>query len=466
MDVEILARIQFAFTIIFHYIFPPFSIGLGLIMVIMEGLYLKTGNVVYEVMTKFWTKIFAANFSIGVATGIVMEFEFGTNWATYSRYVGDIFGSPLAAEGIFAFFLESGFLAILLFGWNRVSPRIHFLATVMVALGSMMSGFWIVVANSWMQTPAAYEIVGTGDQARAVITDFWGMVFNPSSGIRFAHTIVGAWLQGSFLVISVSAYFLLKKRHKSVAKRSFKIGLYVALFAALIQPILGHEQANVVAEYQPVKLAAFEGLYETTKEAPLYVVGYTDPESEQTYGIQVPGMLSFLIGFSFDQEVQGLKAFPKEDWPGQIGLVFQTYHIMVGIGMLLIGLLLLGAFLNFKKQLFSNDIMLKVFAWSVVLPVIANQTGWISAEVGRQPWIVYGMLRTSDAISKSVTGGEVFTSILLFFVLYVFLFFTWLYILNKEIKHGPDDTDETYFESGYLKRAEKLSGLDNKEKDE
>ncbi|MEH0158013.1 cytochrome ubiquinol oxidase subunit I [Limibacter armeniacum] len=459
LDVEILARIQFAFTIMFHYIFPPFTMGTGFILVIMEGLYLKTGNKAFEVAAKFWTKIFAANFSIGVATGIVMEFEFGTNWATYSRYVGDIFGSPLAAEGIFAFFLESGFLALLLFGWNRVTPRVHFLATCMVSLGSLMSGFWIVVANSWMQTPTAYEIVGEGIQARAVITDFWAMVFNPSMMIRYTHTIIGAFIQSGFLVMSVSAYYLIKKRHKSVAKRSFKIGLYVAFFASLIQPILGHEHAKVVAEYQPTKLAAFEGLYETTESAPLYILGFTDPEDEKTYGIAIPGMLSFLISGSTEHSVKGLKEFPKEDWPGSIGLVFQSYHLMVGLGTLFILMTAIGVLLNRQRKLFENTLVLRIFSWAVFLPVLANQAGWVSAEVGRQPWIVYGMLRTNEAISKSVTGEEVLTSIILFFILYVLLFFTWLYILDKEIKHGPDDHDPEHFESGYLHRAEKAQNI-------
>ena len=225
MTTELWARLQFAFTISFHYIYPPLSIGLGVILVIMEGLYLKTGNKMYEVMTKFWVKIFALTFAMGVATGIVMEFEFGTNWAVYSRYVGDIFGSALAAEGIFAFFLESGFLAILLFGWNKVSPKMHFFSTIMVSLGSMLSAVWIVVANSWQQTPAGYHIVVNNGVARAEVTDFWAMVFNPSSVDRLSHTLGGSFLAGAFLVISVSAYYLLKKRHDDIAKAGLKIGL-------------------------------------------------------------------------------------------------------------------------------------------------------------------------------------------------------------------------------------------------
>ncbi|EIM78483.1 cytochrome bd ubiquinol oxidase subunit I [Nitritalea halalkaliphila LW7] len=383
-DVETLSRIQFAFTIMFHYIFPPFSIGLGLLLVIYESLYLITKKKIYETITRFWVKIFAANFSIGVASGIVMEFEFGTNWSAYSRFVGDIFGSPLAAEGIFAFFLESGFLAILLFGWNRVRPGMHLFATIMVAFGSMMSGFWIVVANSWQQTPVAYEIVEDFGIRRAVITDFWAMIFNPSAMIRFAHVIVGAWVQGAFLVLSVSAYYLLKGKNIEFAKRSFAIALGLAAMASLAQPILGHTHAQVVAEWQPAKLAAFEGLYETQTQAPLYLVGWTNPETRETKGIAIPGMLSFLAHGDIDAEVTGLDAFPEEDWPPVNG-VFQSYHMMVALGMLFIGLTTLSLFFLWRGTLFKQTWLLKLYLPAVALPVLANQLGWISAERGRQP---------------------------------------------------------------------------------
>src|ERR1700754_2322355 len=250
MDVEILARIQFAFTISFHYIYPPLSIGLGLILVIMEGMYLKTGNKIYEQMTRFWIRIFALIFGIGVATGIIMEFEFGTNWATYSRYVGDVFGSALAAEGIFAFALEAGFLGVLIFGWNRVGPKVHFFSTLMVFLGSMFSAIWIVVANSWQQTPAGYHIVGEGMEAIAEITDFWAMVFNPSSVERLTHVWIGAFLSGAFLVISVNAWYIIKGNHLDIAKPAFKIALGVALLASLSQLLSGRSSAEVVAEHQ------------------------------------------------------------------------------------------------------------------------------------------------------------------------------------------------------------------------
>ena len=274
MDVLTLSRIQFGATIAFHYIYPPLSIGLGIMLVLMEGAWLKTGNNLYHQMARFWTKVFALTFAIGVATGIVMEFEFGTNWATYSRFVGDVFGSALAAEGIFAFFLESGFLAVLLFGWNKVGRKMHFFSTCMVALGAHFSAVWIVVANSWMQTPAGYHIVGEGMHARAEITDFWQLVFNPSSMDRLFHTVCGAWCAGAFLVVSVSAWYLLKGKHIEFARKSLKLGLTVALVSTVLQAVTGHKSAQGLEKNQPAKLAAFEGLYETTSNAPLVLLGW------------------------------------------------------------------------------------------------------------------------------------------------------------------------------------------------
>ena len=451
LDVEFLSRLQFAFTIMFHYIFPPFSIGMGLLLVIFETLYVVTKQKVYESITRFWIKIFAANFSVGVATGIVMEFEFGTNWASYSRFVGDIFGSPLAAEGIFAFFLESGFLAILLFGWNRVKPGFHLFATAMVALGSMMSAFWIVVANSWQQTPVAYQLVTTADgYTRAVITDFWEVVFNPSSMVRFSHVIMGSFIQGAFLVLSVSAYFILKNSHRDFAIRSFTIALMVAAAASLIQPLIGHAHAQEVAEYQPAKLAAFEGLYKTQRQAPLSLVGYTNPETRETTALEIPGLLSFLVHNDPDGVVKGLEEFPEEDWP-PVAQVFQTYHAMVALGMLFIGLTLLSLFLLYRKQLFNHKWLMRLYVGAVALPVLANELGWVSAERGRQPWIVQGLLRTSDGLSKSVKAPEVLISLILFGIVYALLFFVWLYVLDREIKHGPGDyihDPETYHTEG------------------
>jgi cytochrome d ubiquinol oxidase subunit I len=443
MDVEILARIQFAFTVAFHYIYPPLSIGLGLLMVLMEGMYLRTGQKVYEKLARFWTKIFALTFGIGVVTGIVMEFEFGTNWATYSRYVGDIFGSALAAEGIFAFALESGFLGILLFGWNRVSSVVHFIATLGVWLGSMFSAVWIVVANSWQQTPAGYHIVGEGLQARAEITDFWAMVFNPSSIDRLTHVWIGAFLAGAFLVLSVSAWYILKDRHVEMSKKAFKIALLVAMASSLAQLFTGHHSADGVAVNQPAKLAALEGHFDSLAVADAYLFGWVDKEKQEVTGLKVPGGLSFLLYQDFETPVKGLNYFPEDERPEAVNAIFQFYHIMVAIGMFLIALSLFAGFQWWRGKLFQQRWLLWVFVWAVLLPQIANQVGWFAAEMGRQPWVVYGLLRTSDALSKVVTADQVLFSLILFFMVYALLFFLFLYLLNKKIKHGPtDDGDD------------------------
>ncbi|GAB4296555.1 MAG: cytochrome ubiquinol oxidase subunit I [Ignavibacteriaceae bacterium] len=442
MDVEILARLQFAITIAFHYIYPPMSIGLGVLMVIMEGLYLKTKNPLYETMTKFWVKVFALTFAIGVATGIVMEFEFGTNWATYSRFVGDVFGSALAAEGIFAFFLESGFLAILVFGWNKVKPGMHFFSTIMVSLGSMFSAVWIVVANSWQQTPAGFHIVGEGLNARAEITDFWAMVFNPSSVDRLLHVLSGSWLAGAFLVISVSAWYLIKKRHEAFAKSSIKIALTLALFASLFQLFTGHRSAVGVSENQPAKLAAMEAHFDSLAPAQLYLFGWVNEDDQQVnFSVAIPGMLSYLIYGDTETPVKGLNAFPEDERP-PVNIVFQSYHLMVAIGFGLIIISILGVYFWQRGTLFGKKWLLWIFVLSVLGPQIANQLGWIAAEVGRQPWIVYGLLRTSEGLSKAVSGGQVVFSLILFIVIYLFLFVLFIYLLNEKIKHGPEESDE------------------------
>jgi len=437
MDVEILSRIQFAFTVAFHYLYPPLSIGVGLILVIMEGIYLKTGDKIYEDMTRFWIKIFALIFGLGVATGIIMEFEFGTNWATYSKYVGDIFGSALAAEGIFAFALESGFLGILLFGWHRVSSKVHFFSTIMVFLGSMFSAVWIVVANSWQQTPAGYHVVGSGLNARAEITDFWAMVFNPSSMDRLTHVWLGSFLAGSFFVLSVNAWYILKGKHLSIAKPAFKIALVVATVSSLAQLVSGHSSADGVAVNQPAKLAALEGHYDSLAVADMYILGWVDQRQEKTSGVKLPGGLSFLLYQDFTRPVVGLKSFKKEDQPSQVNAVFQFYHLMIAIGITLIALTVWASWQWWLGKLFDNKILLIAFAWSVLLPQIANQAGWFAAEMGRQPWVVYGLLRTSNALSNVVKAEQVLTSLILFTLVYASLFVLFLYLLNKKIKHGP-----------------------------
>jgi cytochrome d ubiquinol oxidase subunit I len=437
MDVELLSRIQFGLTIGFHYLFPPLSIGLGLILVFMEGLYLKTRKPLYHNMTRFWVKIFGLIFALGVATGIVMEFQFGTNWATYSRYVGDVFGSALAAEGIFAFFLESGFLAILLFGWDKVKPPVHFLATILVAFGAHVSAIWIVVANSWQQTPAGHHIVEHEGAMRAEIVDFWQVVFNPSFIDRITHVYMGCWQAAAFFVLSVCAYYVLKNRHLDFARASMKIAIVLAAFASIMQLVTGHMSADTVAKTQPAKLAAFEGHFPASAPAGMYLFGWVDEENEKTTGLEIPGMLSFLIDWDPSTPVTGLQAFPPEDRP-PVNLVFQSYHLMISIGMLLILIAIVSAFVWIRGKLLTTKWLLWILVFSVLLPQLANQLGWFSAEVGRQPWIVYGLLRTSDALSVSVDSGEVITSLILFSAIYVLLFALFIFLLNEKIKHGPD----------------------------
>ena len=440
MDIVLLSRIQFALTVGFHYFFPPLSIGLGLVLVLMEGMYLRTQQPIYHQMTRFWVRVFGLIFAFGVGTGIVMEFEFGTNWAAYSRFVGDIFGSPLAAEGIFAFFLESGFLALLLFGWDKVSSRMHFFATIMVALGAHFSAIWIIVANSWMQTPTAYRIVETAVGPRAEVTSFWGAVLNPSTLDRLSHTIMGAWQAGAFFVISVAAFYLIKKQHEEFARRSMKVAFVVAVVASLGQLATGHGSAVTVAEYQPAKLAAMEGIYATGENAEMTILGWVDEANQEVIGIKIPGMLSLLVGGSTDTVIKGLNDWPEEDRP-PVQTTFQTYHLMVAIGMLLILLACGGAFLAWRDRLWKYPKLMWVLVFSVLLPQAANQLGWATAEIGRQPWIVYNLMRTADAVSDTVSAGQVLFSLVLFTLIYLALFVVFIVLLDQKVRKGPLEED-------------------------
>ncbi len=437
----LLSRIQFALTVSFHYIYPPLSIGLGVLLVFMEGMWLKTGDAIYHQLSRFWTKVFALTFAFGVATGIVMEFEFGTNWAAYSRFVGDVFGSPLAAEGIFAFFLESGFLAVLLFGWDKVSRKLHFFSTLMVCLGAHFSAVWIVVANSWMQTPAGYHLVGEGINKRAEITDFWAMVFNPSSVDRILHVLCGAWQAGAFLVAGVSAWYLLKKQHQRFARTGLKLALIIALFSSLFQLHSGHSSAKLVAEHQPEKFAAMEGHFRSGP-AGLVPFGYVDVANERVIGPELPGMISWMLHGDTKAPVMGLDQVPKED-RAPIQMTFQFYHIMVGIGMGLIAMSILGCFYYWRGTIEQKPWLL----WGLVLaalgPQIANQAGWFAAEIGRQPWIVWKLMRTSEGVSAVVKAEVVLASLILFTLVYTLLFAVFIFLFREKIVHGPDEADLT-----------------------
>jgi cytochrome d ubiquinol oxidase subunit I len=441
MDAVLLSRIQFALTIAFHYVFPPLSIGLGVVLVVLEALFLRTGNPVWERATRFWVRVFGLTFSMGVATGIVMEFQFGTNWAAYSRFVGDVFGSALAAEGIFAFFLESGFLGLLLFGWDRVGPRTHFLATLMVCLGSHFSAVWITVANSWMQTPAGFRLERGAAGLHAVTTHFWSVVLNPSAPARLTHVFVGAWQAGAFLVLSVSAWWLLRGRHRDVAWASLRVALVVASVATLGSLASGHWSARVVADHQPVKLAAMEGLFPPeTPGAPLHLFGWVDVAQRRTRGVAIPDLLSLLAHDDPAAPVAGLESVPRDRWP-PIQPVFQAFHAMVAIGLATAALAFGGMLLWWRGGLDRQRWFLRLLVPAVLLPQIANQLGWVTAEVGRQPWIVYGVLRTDRAVSPAVGAGEVAFSLALFTLVYGLLFVLFLVLLDGKIREGPEPAE-------------------------
>ena len=433
MDVLLLSRIQFGLTIAFHYIFPPMSIGLSIILIVMEGMYLKTKNELYHQMTRFWVKIFGLIFALGVATGIVMEFQFGTNWASYSRYVGDVFGSALAAEGIFAFFLESGFLAILLFGWNKVKPRTHFISTIMVSFGAHFSAVWIVVANSWQQTPAGYVI----QNGRAELTGFREAVFNPSTLLRFFHTVDATLITGAFFMAGISAYFLLKNKENEAAAKSIRLALIFGAVASILELYpFGHEHTRQVAHTQPEKFATIEAVFETTAEAPLVLFGIPREEPpELLLRIEIPYLLSLLVDNDIHATVQGMDSFPQDELP-PFFLTFVTFHNMVALGMFFIFVMVWGVIKLYRKTLFESRVYLKLLIWSIPLPLIACQLGWITAEVGRQPWIVYGLLKTKDAFSPTVSAGEVLFSIILFSFIYLFLGLLYIYLLIREIRRG------------------------------
>lgn len=442
VDVVFLSRVQFALTSAFHYIYPPMSIGLGLMLVIFEGVYIKTKKPLYKEITKFWVRIFALTFALGVATGIVQLFGFGTNWSRYSRFVGDVFGSALGAEGVFAFFLEAGFLGIVLFGWERVSARMHYISTILVCAGAHFSAVWITIANSWMQTPTGFKIVGEGAQARAVVTDFWQMMFNPSSIDRLLHVTLGCWLTGIFLVLSVSAYYVLKKRHLAASAHMMKVGLIAAVVVLVLQLISADISARGVAFHQPSKLAAMEGLYKTEGHAALSVAGWVDEKNQTVRGLKIPGMLSFLIHRNADTPVVGFDQISPQDRP-PIQIVFQTYHLMIAMWILMAFFSVMGLFYWKRRALKRVKWVLWGLVISVIFPQIANQCGWMTAEIGRQPWVVYGILRTQDGVSPVINAHQVSLSIGMFLVIYALLFVLFLFLLDRKIKHGPEPVTKT-----------------------
>lgn len=438
MDAVLLARLQFALTIMFHFIFPPLTIGMAMLLVVIETMRARTGKDVYRRMSDFWLKIFAVNFVVGVASGIVMEFEFGTNWAGYSRFVGDIFGAPLAAEGVFAFFLESGFLGLLLFGRNRISSFVRWLSATMVWLGSTLSAFWIIVANSWMQTPAGYRVAN----GRAELTDFWAAVFNPSTLPRYVHTVTSAWVCGSFFMAAIAAWYLLRGRRNDVILASLKLGVIVALISTGLVFLTGDRHAKQVARTQEAKFAAMEGLYSTQSGAPLVLFSLPPSQGGKANGpeLVVTNLTSFLAFGNFQAPVKGLNEFPREEWP-PVAITFLSFHNMVILGNLMLLVALVAVVQLVRKRLDTSKFALRLLLLCLPVPSIAIQLGWMAAEAGRQPWIVYGLMKTKDGVSKSVIAPEILFSIIMFGAIYLLLGSVWAYLLRKEIIHGPEGAE-------------------------
>lgn len=441
MDPVVLARLQFALTAAFHFLFPPVTIGLAWLMVVLAWRSWHTHDPQDDATLSFWVRVFTLLFAVGVATGITLEFQFGTNWATYSRFVGDIFGSPLAAEGVFAFFLESTFLGVLIFGRKRVSRRFYWFSTLMVALGSTLSAFWIIVANSWQQTPTAYRIVGEGAFRRAELTNFWAAVFNPSTLPRYTHTLAASLITGGMFMAGIGAWYRLKGRHEQFAHRAMRLGLTLVALVALFTLVTGHWHAVQVALTQPAKMAAFEGLFQTRAGAPLSLWGFPDVEQQKVHvEISIPNLLSFLVYFDPKATVAGLDQFPRSEWP-PIALSFYPYKVMI----LLWGwFLLLGwAYLLLRKKLSSWPVFLKAVVYSTPLPWVAMELGWMAAEVGRQPWVVYGLLRTEEAVSVVVPAGQILATIILFALVYAALLALAIFLVRREVLRGPQLDDGT-----------------------
>lgn len=452
-DVALLSRIQFALTVAYHFIFVPLSIGLGLILAIFATKYHRSRSEADGNAMRFWVRIFTATFAIGVATGITMEFSFGTNWADYSRFVGDIFGAPLAAEALFAFFLESVFLGVLLFGRNKVSSLFYTVSAWLVWAGSCLSALWILIANSWMQTPAGAELAADG--SKAVITDFLAAAFNPSTLPRYTHVVVALLILGAFASLAVGAWYLLRGKHADFAMKTIRVGAVVGIVASCALIVTAHSSAVEVSQEQPTKLAMMEGMYDD-EVPPLYAFGWVDEESQQVITpFSIPGGTSFLATGTWDAQYQGLNSLAQTEKYGDmdvadlpVNLVFQSYHLMVAMyGLIMITAILAVVFSLRGGRIRSMRWLQKLLLVSPLFPFIAIQVGWITAEVGRQPWVVYPSssgpdgvsLLTNNAISQSVSAPELLMTLALFAAVYVFLFVGWARVISRFIKRGPVD---------------------------
>ena len=435
MDVLFLSRLQFGLTTAFHIIFPTLTIGLGLFLVIIEALWLKTKDELYYRMYRFWVKIFAIHFAVGVVTGITLEFEFGTNFAVFSQRVANVLAPMLAYEGMTAFFLEAGFLGIMLFGWNRVPPVLHLLSTCLVAGGAALSAFWIMAANAWMQTPAGYEIV----QGEFMLTSLRQAMFNPSFPTHLGHMLLASYETAAFAVAGISAFFLLKGRHPVFFKRSLALSLITAAVVAPLQVVVGDVKGLVVAEHQPAKVAAMEAHWETNTDGPADFIAFALPDmanERNRFEIRIPFMLSILLTHSLDGQITGLKDFPRDE-RANVMVTFWTFRIMVGIGFLFLAVMLWAAYLWWRRKLFTSPMFLRALIVIQPFGFVATILGWITAEMGRQPWIVYGLIRTHEGVSP-IAAGNVVWSLVMFLLFFSLIGTSYFYYTIKTLRRGPD----------------------------
>ncbi|GKU83736.1 cytochrome ubiquinol oxidase subunit I [Niallia sp. NCCP-28] len=445
MDMVFLSRLQFASTTIFHFIFVPISIGLVFLIAIMETMYVKSGNEEYKKMAKFWGKLFLINFVIGIVTGILQEFQFGMNWSNYSRFVGDVFGAPLAIEALLAFFMESTFIGLWIFGWDRLSKKVHLACIWLTSIGTIFSAFWILIANSFMQHPVGYEI----NNGRAEMNDFFALITNGQALVEIPHTVLGALATGAFLVTGISAYKMLKKQEVEFFKKSFQVGITVALISTFLTMVAGHAQAQYLVETQPMKMAASEGLWETSEDpAPWTVSAFIDVDKKENTGeIKIPYLLSILSYNTLDGSVKGMNELQAEytqkygegNYIPPVKTTFWSFRIMVAAGTLMLLFGIYGVYLAWKKKLVSksNKWFYRFMIAGISLPIIANTSGWIMTEIGRQPWTVFGLMTTEDSISPSVSAGQVLFSVITFSSVYAILGIIMVFLFVKVIKKGP-----------------------------
>ncbi|WP_417682066.1 cytochrome ubiquinol oxidase subunit I [Pseudidiomarina aquimaris] len=433
-DALFLARVQFAFTVAFHIIFPAFTIGIASYLAVLEGLYLKTRNPVYQKLFRYWLKIFAVAFGMGVVSGIVMSYQFGTNWAVFSDKAGPVIGPLMGYEVLTAFFLEAGFLGVMLFGMNRVGEKLHFFATLMVAVGTAISAFWILSVNSWMQTPAGYAM---NDVGQFVVEDWFAVVFNPSFPYRLAHMLLAAYLTTAFVVGGVAAWHLLKERSNAAARKMFSMAMWMALLVAPLQVFVGDLHGLNTQEHQPAKVAAMEGHFKSETQAPLYLFGMPNMETaEVDYAIKVPGLASLILKHDVNAEVTGLDAFPREDWP-PVPVVFWAFRIMVGLGLLMVVIGIWAGVQRARGKLYESSWLHKSALLMAPSGFIAVIAGWIVTEVGRQPWVIQGLLRTEDAASPIAAEG-VGGSLLAFIIVYFFVFGAGTFYILRKMAANPE----------------------------